>query len=421
MDEQVNDKTEFVVRIVRIDKIQKHANADTLSITEVDGNPVVFKTGGLNEKCLALYVPIDALVPIERKEFAFLKGTSKKEYHRIKAAKLRGVFSMGLLVPFNELDIAQEEKNTFIQMVALNDLDTANKLTDWAGLLGIKKYISPEELRAEGHELFMNRVKEARKEKVKLPVYGLDSLRKFGGIFQEGEEVVVTEKIHGCNSRFVFAKGRLYVGSHRAMRGASPSRIGILFERIKLKVKALLGLDHGEHKIIAAGDIWWEVAQKYNLREKLAKKPNMVLYGEIYGKNVQDLTYDSPDGRKFRAFDVYDLDKGEFLSYNDFLDFLHDIDPFYEIAIVPTLYRGPYSQSLEMNLRENMNTAKSVLNDKQVAEGFVIKPEIERRDPRVGRVAMKYVGTGYMLRDEEKPRYKDGVHEKDLFPNKAKS
>lgn len=85
--------SEFHVRIVQVGDLQKHPNADSLSIADVEGYPVIVKTGDFKPGDLAVYIPVDAIVP-DNETFAFLGG-----HRRIKARRLRGIFSMGLMMP----------------------------------------------------------------------------------------------------------------------------------------------------------------------------------------------------------------------------------------------------------------------------------------------------------------------------------
>ena len=89
--------TEHDVSVIRIGEVIKHEGADTLAITEVDGRPVIMRLGEYATGDLAVYVPIDSLVPVTDPRFAFLKPNAVG-MSRIKAMRLRGVFSMGLLV-----------------------------------------------------------------------------------------------------------------------------------------------------------------------------------------------------------------------------------------------------------------------------------------------------------------------------------
>jgi RNA ligase (TIGR02306 family) len=407
---ETQEKTEFQVRIVRIGDVQKHPGADTLSLVDVEGYPVVIKTGAFQRGDLAVYVPVDAIVPTSRPEFAFLaEGKATKTEHRIKAARLRGIFSMGLLVPVPP-EIAETVKAKALSFTARWEegqptiWTTGSPFTedpgiDVAAVMGITKYIPESERRALMRANNPQAKKEAKrvKNQPQLPVYGLDPFRKYKGALKTDEEVVITEKIHGCNARFAFVKGRLWVGSHKAMRGATRHRAMEFVERLKLKLMSLLNLRHRAHTLAEHGDIWWQVAENYGLKEKLKEKPNFILYGEIYGDGLQDLSYDAPDQVRFRAFDVYDMEKKRFLDWKDFMSFIIEIglDPINDV--VPVEYVGPWDDLAQNVFPEQANKGKSSLAD-HLVEGFVIKPTTERFDPRVGRVALKLVGEGYLLR-----------------------
>jgi RNA ligase (TIGR02306 family) len=337
------EKSEFQVIVVKIGKIEKHPGADTLSIVDVDGYPCIIKTGTFKEGDLAVYVPVDALVPVAREEFKFLAKPDRPDFthHRVKAARLRGIFSMGLLVATCQ----KVEQSIEVQPGLYATIKVGQNVQQ---LLGIEKWVAPEERKALAHEARTEAQKRARVNKgPKLPIYGLDPLRRYGQSLPFGTQVVISEKIHGCNARFVFNNGRLWVGSHKAMRGCSRNRIGEFFERLKIKLMSLLGIGHRAHTLAELGDIWWQVAQEYKLKERLATKPNMVLYGEIYGEGVQFLTYDSPKGRKLRIFDIYDLDKKRFLDYTDFVNAGVDMgfDPVKDF--VPYLYTGPWTEEVK--------------------------------------------------------------------------
>lgn len=95
-----------LARIVRIDEILPHPNADKLCIASVGGWQVCIKLDEFKKGDLALYMEIDSLVPTNVPEFAFLeerkeglKSINDITYSRIKTIKLRGELSQGLLAP----------------------------------------------------------------------------------------------------------------------------------------------------------------------------------------------------------------------------------------------------------------------------------------------------------------------------------
>ena len=91
--------------VVRIGKIEKHPNADSLSITKIYDYPVIIKTEEWNEGDLAVYFPVESVLP-DVSVFQFLwkeKENPSPKARMVRAIKLRGIFSMGLLIPMKKL------------------------------------------------------------------------------------------------------------------------------------------------------------------------------------------------------------------------------------------------------------------------------------------------------------------------------
>lgn len=331
--------SEFTVPVVQIQKVGKHPNADALSIATVDGCPAIFRTGDFQPGDVAVYIPVDAIVDSRlewvKRDLTFLKF-KKDGTHRVKASKLRGIFSMGILIKVpKELEVVPELG------------------ADVHEILGILKYEEPE-------PTFMNTGNEH--DPGYMNVYtDIESWRKYKHVFVAGEEVVITEKIHGCNSRFVYRDGRIWVGSHKTIKKED--------ER----------------------NLWWRVVAQEGLGEKLAQVPGMVLYGEVYGQ-VQDLKYGAGPGQvMFRAFDIFDPGHGRYLDYDDFVAVCSRLG----IATVPVLYRG----SLDFATVEALAVGTSTLAN-HMREGWVIKALKERWNPEIQRTVLKLVGEDYLLRKE---------------------
>jgi tRNA-binding EMAP/Myf-like protein len=379
--------SEFKVEVVTIGEIEKHPNADTLSITNVNGGyPCIIRTGELATGDRAVYVPVDALVPVTRKEFAFLDAGKGRTHERIKARKLRGVFSMGLLIKAPDgarvgddmraaLGIEKWEPPAEREPEPQHDarrkakpLELARfELRSWivAGvgsaailgslLLGARFWIVAALLAfIAGVRWLAAMAIRARLKVPNYPVYDIDGLRKFSAVLAEGEPVWITEKIHGCNGSWLHTGKRFWCKSRTLFRGDPEN-------------------------------VWRKVAERYGLKDKLAAHPGIVLFGEVYGK-VQDLTYGVPpaEGVRMAAFDAMDIKTRRFMDVDAFRDFCREID----VPVVPELYRGPWSDGLN---------GKSTIAD-HTREGFVVKPLTERRDNRVGRVILKLAGEDYLLR-----------------------
>jgi RNA ligase (TIGR02306 family) len=249
-------KSDFVVELVTIQELTKHPNADKLSLVNVNGNTVVVRTEDWKVGDYAIYVPVDALVDKSQPEFNFLQGT------RIKAARLRGVFSQGLLVSakryLNKYGLFDMSNGTYTHMLVFPEGSAPVTPQEF---YGITKWLSPTELKLMGVEQTRQQVAKSRleRESAFMPVYGLDPGKKYAHVLQEGEQVVITEKIHGCNARYAFHGGRLFVGSHRAFRGASVHRVVAFLQGLWLRLARGMGVqsttnEPGDGKI----DVWWE-------------------------------------------------------------------------------------------------------------------------------------------------------------------
>ena len=320
----------FSVPVVRLGSVSRHPNADALSLTEVRGCPVVLRTGSFVEGDLAVYVPVDAVVDTTVPELAFLAADSKTSV-RIRAKRLRGTFSMGLLIP------------------APAD---AQEGDDLAERLRIVKWEEPEPVSMAGEQ--------AKAPSLLVPTYELEAWRHYGSLlFDAREPVIVTEKLHGTNGRFVVdAAGNLHVGSHRTW------------------------------KQVDGTTVWARVAEQYGLREKLARHPGLVFFGEVYGSGVQDMTYGHGAGRLSLAFfDVFDSVTGDYLSHAAAEALLDELS----LPTVPVLYRGPLDVALLSRLAEEDSVHGGI------REGVVVRPVVERVSMAV-RCVLKVVSERYLLR-----------------------
>jgi RNA ligase (TIGR02306 family) len=324
--------SEFHVEVVEVGRVEKHPNADSLSIIHVHGGyPCIVKTEAFEEGDLAVYIPVDTTVPVYDPRFAFLAKTADAFGRaRIRALKLRGIFSMGLLVPANP---------------------------DWAlgadvkTLLGVERYEPPLPPASTGG------VPERGPDSV--PTYtDIEGLRKHMNVLWPDEIVVATEKIHGANGRFVYLEDRFYAGARTWW-------------------------------VAQGNNIWWKAAEAAELEQKLVRARGIAFYGEVYGR-VQDLRYGLDNEVGFVAFDAFDTKTGKYLDYAEFVTLCSDLD----ILRVPELYRGPYA-GFDLHLAEGTTVLG---RGACIREGCVVRPLAERWDSTVGRVVLKYIGEGYLLR-----------------------
>lgn len=311
------------VEVVEV-KVLPHPNADALVIVQPFGFTVCVRKAEWKDGDLGAYIPPDSVVDSTRPEFAFLAG-----HERIKVRKLRGIVSQGLLVKAPP---------------------GAKIGDDVMEALGVTHYEPPVSTNTSGES-------EAPPPGHR-PVYDVENWRRYGHLLVPGEDVWVTEKIHGANARFCWAQGRLYAGSRTEWKRPDSTLL------------------------------WWKVAEQHAWLEALcrAQEP-LTLYGEAYGK-VQDLAYDHAPGRySLRIFDAWT--GSEWMERGALVDLVER----HGGAMVPLLARGPYDPAAVEALAEGPSTIASHLR-----EGCVVRPVVERTDPEIGRVQLKIVGNGYLER-----------------------
>jgi RNA ligase (TIGR02306 family) len=355
--------SEFIVEVVKLGPVNPLPNSDTLSITDVlGGYPCIVKSGTFKEGDLAVYVPIDSMVPTARAEFAFL-AREGKEKSRVKAIKLRGTFSQGLLVPVPGL------------------LEGVKVGQDVAELMGVTKYEPPaEKALSLGRG---NPLPKQNKNKL-IPIYGVEGFKRNKNILMEGEEVCASEKTHGSGFR-----------AARVIRSETRHWIFEFLNRAYLYLKTLLGIQHRAHLIMRHGDVWTQMATKYNIKEILKNWPNWVLYAEVYGDGVQDLTYGCQAGeRKLIVFDMYNLKLKEYMEWDELVNFCKTSG----LDIVPTVYRGPWAPDVA-KLAEGKSLIPGA--EKQIREGICVRCIPERTAQNLGRVHLKIVSETYLLRKED--------------------
>jgi RNA ligase (TIGR02306 family) len=324
---EIKEHTCDVVEI----KLEPHSNADSLSLVMVGDFQCVVRTDDWKDGDLAVYIPPDSIVP-DTEEFKFLG-----EHRRIKARRLRGEWSVGLLIP----------------------APSGAKIgDDYMEQLGVVHYEPPicGDCNTGGENVRPPKLKETSTAGLHTPIYDVLNFRKYSRLFEEGEEVIVTEKLHGANARFVCVDDEIYCGSRRLWKKEDPN------------------------------NLWWKALKNCPVLESwLRHNQNLPVYAEVYGQ-VQNLKYGAMKGEvRIAAFDI--LKGYNWLDFDD----AHAVGA--PLPWVPLVYRGPFNKDMILELAEGDS---SIPEAKHYREGVVVKPVHERVDRRIGRVQLKVVGNRYL-------------------------
>jgi RNA ligase (TIGR02306 family) len=320
------DKSTHKCEVLKIEEILPHHNAEKLEIIPVWGYSCCVLKGQYKVGDLICYVPPESIVNTDREEFAFLKQDGKTKI-KVKVKKLRGVISQGLILKAPEF--AKEG----------DDLATHFEVEHWT---------VPEEITMRG-----DNVKNPPGQWQK---YDIDSARKYNKVFQEGEQVFITEKVNGANARYCFRDGKQYCGSRSFWKEESES------------------------------DLWWKCLTP-EIRKFCEENPELSIYGEACGQVKGFRYFDKPT---FVAFDIARFD-WTMLDVQDFLDLCKK----YDIPTVPVLHvNHPFNYEECCKLAEG----KCIVGKDRtiVREGVVIKPMKERWDHKIRRVVLKIVGNDYL-------------------------
>ncbi len=367
------------VIVVAVEHVEKHPNADRLDIAHFAGWNVVTQKGNFSPGDRAVYLPIDSVLPKELELELFPPESKiKLSKSRIKTIKIRGAISQGMLVPATDQSIVSRCGQVFI----------GDDITD---KLGVTKYEPPVEQTPPRLG-----VAKVRKKHPFFPEYGkISHLKNYPDLFQEGEKVVVTEKIHGTNFR----------------AGWVPIELNTVWKRIKYMLTKLIGRAQkwefvfGSHHVNIADkgfnngfypkNVYEETVINYGLRHNIPM--GFVIYGEIYGSGIQSGYSYGLDAQEHRLaiFDVLVTnDRGE----QFYLDW-HGVDHFARatgLPLVPVLYKGSYKPEIINDWVEGA----SILDPKQkVREGCVIKPEVETKC-WIGRKMLRAINPEYLLKDQ---------------------
>jgi RNA ligase (TIGR02306 family) len=389
------------VEVVRIteNSIETHPNADSLMVIKPFGNNgyrVVARKVDWKPGDLAAYILPDTLVPLDRQEFSFLTSLGRtpfdvkgREFHLIRVVRLRGQYSQGLLVKAPEDAVVGQDVAEYYETVHYEPPVKESKNTSKATTHGSAAEKAPS---------------------INPPTYDLASMRRHADAFVAGEKVWVTEKVHGANARYTCEDRGLFSFSFRRKQVSIRvgSRVltwgrytGLKFTKLPEYARYMRVGSRTQWKKPDPRDIWWRALEATPQISEFCKQfPSHTLYGEVYG-DVQDLDYAVPVGQvRFAAFDVLTPDHQWWAPAK----FVY-IMARYEIPTVPVIGAMPFD--LEKVLQEA--EGESILQRQNrivfgsegkphVREGVVVKPAEERHDGRVGRVALKLVGNGYLER-----------------------
>lgn len=258
--------------------LEKHPNADALSIVRFPAGQVVVNTPLWEGKDKGVFIPCENQVDTAREEFKPYAKNSK--WQKIKPNKLRGVISQGILIPCPEGKNIGDDLTEYFGIVHCEDVPEVN----YGTVKGPSGWL--------------------------LSKYDIDGPKNFKDEFIDGETVYISQKLHGSNFRVLYQDNTLYVGSR------------------------------GEWKAESDSCPFWRTVRHNPTIIDLVKNEPYALYGESHGNNKKYRYGLIPGNLGFAAFDIRRKD-GTYLNVQEFKDLCdkYNVQRVPELYIGPYSYQ----------------------------------------------------------------------------------
>lgn len=351
------------VEVVQIDYIKPHPNADRLDIAIIRGATVVVPKGKFTRYEKVIYFPPDMLIPelhanrlgvTQYLKHSTYPGDTRATQCRVGAVRLRGQPSFGFIISLGE---------ALAGGLAASNLAVGTNVDRYFRAV---KYEPPVKLgpgdSTREHPLFHRYT-------------SIENFHRYPDAIPDGTPVRITEKIHGTNSRVgLIREGdewTFVAGSHRVQRKKP---------------------EEGQQSI------YWEPLERESVLNLIShlcdEQHNVVVFGEIFGRGVQDMDY----GREGRDYNVFDITvDGRYLDWDE----LARVCDYFGVETVPLLYRGPFSKAVLAECTDGSSLVGYHSGSFKGREGCVVTPLKETfYAPTGGRLILKSVSVDYLARKD---------------------
>jgi len=334
----------FAVEMHKLE-IMEHPDADRLEVARVLGYRAVVPKGVFKTGDVAAYIPEQSIVPNAiLGEMGLAGKLAGKDGNRVRAQRLRGILSQGLVYAGNSLKGRR--------------LSEGDDVTD---LLGVKKWEPPIPSEMKG-------ALERYGGDDKLVSYDVENVEQYPGRIREGEQVVMHEKVHGSMCYMVVGPDGITVSS----KGRASSQLVFAggVDNIYTRMR-----DRYEYEL---NELAYVIADGSRLP--------VHLLCEVYGRKVQDLHYGTD-------LDIVVFDAmlgGKYEPQSVIGGILNGM----KLKHAPLVYTGAFSQKI---LEEHASGRSLIPGADHIREGVVVRPVPEREDMD-GRVMLKSLNGEYLCR-----------------------
>lgn len=382
--------SKFEVLIEQVSNVRDHPDADRLSLLNINGYVCIsakLEDGSHRYKDgdPVAYIPEGAVLPEWLlKELDFWDEENQKgrlngsKGNRIKAMRLRGILSQGVIYPC--CGITAENGTHFRKWMKMENglIEKVGVGWDVAEQLGITKYEPPIPA-SMGGEVFSHSYDLIYK-------FDIENAQKFQNVFFPDDIVNITEKLHGTNCSIIvsnecrddwyqFTNGEktLYATAYSKGLGAK----GLCFRAND---------DNLTKNIYMKAMVKFVTDQRPELSYYCEDGP-MIFIGEVFGNGVQDLGYSTIP--KLAIFDI--VQNGYMIDREGFVEICNNLS----VETVPVLFTGRYS---DVESFEALRDGKSSIDGTTLKEGIVIRSDTNESHPIIGRKMLKMVSPDYLTR-----------------------
>ena len=360
-----------------ITKIDPIPGKDRIVLATVEGYQSIVGADAYKVGDRVCYISEQTLVPVALQQELGLEGRlagSNKD--RIKPIKMGGVLSQGIVCRPVAWEFWQKQIDGGQQAAPLDEVlgvsryqpsipvHLSGKVARPKGNAPIVPMYDVDNIKKQRH--FSTPVDAEASRLAKETVYMPDAEGRWFDPF-EGQQVIVTEKLHGTNVgiHMNYGDDALYVYSK--------------------------GIGQNGHVLIEdENNTYWRAVRKYPALIRYVQDLALVfdavtVFGEVVGRGIQDMNYGIQDVELF-VFDVRVWNEGRAthsVAYEEWAPY----------TSVPLLYRGPYDHDMCVRLAAEPSAIGGGLR-----EGVVVTLDSPAEHVSGGRQIAKFINPAYLCR-----------------------
>lgn len=384
--------SEFAVEVRKVEKVEAHPNADKLELAFLHDLAFQFVVGKgeFTPGQAVVYFPTDAILPKDLAELIGVPAKEGKETVRLKAIRLRGQRSEGVLVSLPRLSL--DPKLVFV----------GDDLTEQ---LGVTKH-APPEVTGKGLRILPDHLLALP---VHVHVYDIENAQRFPAVFQRmldnrysdntgfplppDDDVLVTEKLEGTHwAASILKDGETFQVFQRRYMFKPPGEDW---------QEQFLAYEKDRAQAVSQMNPYWKAFFDQQFDDVLTKLHHeyrgydITIRGELIGDGIQNNYYGAPASwRKVFVFDIelngVPINPLVTLDWSKAANFSH----------VPVIYQGSLAR-YAANVNELVAKAHgytdvgfkplsmTLPSERKLREGIVVKPVVEAYDQEIGRRFLK--------------------------------